>query len=225
MLLFGCLRSFLEHDLACPLQCCFSAAFACSSGSFLALRRSARSGRRAFFKPLDPETPRRLLYLLLRLRPFYSPLGLGPSFYPPINRPFDRLTYTSPPLFLPHFQSVIPAHSVLGSFFAPLLVFSLGVLSSSLPQLTRLLAAFPCLTSSSSPVFSPSPLSHSSTAWTQSVIPAHSVLGCFLSSLPFSSLFSFHPCLDSVGHSGPLGLWLPPPVSSSLNHLHNLPQP
>ena len=32
-------------------------------------------------------------------------------------------------------------------------------------------------------------------------------------------------CLDSVGHSGPLGLWLPAPGSSSPHHLHFPSQP
>ena len=69
------------------------------------------------------------------------------------------------------------------------------MLSSSRPQPsrsfrpTRLLAALPCLTSFPSPVFSPSPPSRSSTARTQSVIPAHSVLNCPPSSLPSSPLF------------------------------------
>ena len=81
-------------------------------------------------------------------------------------------------------QSVILAHSVLGSSFASLLVLALWVLSSSRPQPsrsfrpTRLLAALPCLTSFPSPVFSPFPPSRSSTAGTQWVIPPHSVLDC-----------------------------------------------
>ena len=104
---------------------------------------------------------------------------------------------------------------------------------------TRLLAALTCLTSSPSPVFSPFPPSLSSTAGTQSVIPAHSVLDVLSSSfssllsplafptaltqsvIPAHSVFGFLPLahllpiiftflhsLDSVGHSGPLGLWL-----------------
>ena len=131
--------------------------FKCSSP---ALRRSARSGRRAFFKTLDSETPRRLLYLLLRLRPSYSLLGLGPSFYSPINMPFDRLTYTSPPLFLPlHLPGLSRSFRPTRSL-APLLVLSLGVLL---------------------------------TASTQSVILAHSVVGCF--PLPHFHFFTcfFHP--------------------------------
>ena len=45
----------------------------------------------------------------------------------------------------------------------------------------------------------------------QLVIPAHSVFGFFLPfSSPSSLLHPFLNCLDPVGHSGPLGLWLPP---------------
>ena len=68
------------------------------------------------------------------------------------------------------------------------------VLSSSRPQPsrsfrpTRLLAALPCLTSFPSPVFAPFPPSRSSTAGTQSVIPAHSVLDCPPPSPPSSHL-------------------------------------
>ena len=47
-----------------------------------------------------------------------------------------------------------------------------------------------------------------STAWTQSVIPAHSVFGG-LHSRFHSPLMLFHCCLDSVGHSGPLSRRLP----------------
>ena len=51
-------------------------------------------------------------------------------------------------------------------------------------------------------------------ASTQSVIPAHSVFGCSLSFLyhhfHLSLLRLFPLCLDPVGHSGPLGLWLLP---------------
>ena len=53
---------------------------------------------------------------------------------------------------------------------------------------TRLSAAFTCLTSSPSPFFSPFPPSLSSTAGTQSVIPAHSVLDCPPPSPPSSHL-------------------------------------
>ena len=43
-------------------------------------------------------------------------------------------------------------------------------------------------------------------------------LGPWLIPCLSSLLFSvlLHHCLDSVGHSGPFGLWLPPPVSSTL---------
>ena len=132
-------------------------------------------------------------------------------------------------------QSVIPAHSVLGSSFASLLVLALWVLSSSRPQPsrsfrpTRLLAAlsFTCLftLSTLTLLHSRDSVGHSgplgpglsssfssllsplplTTALTQSVIPAHSVFGFLHLALLLSIIFTFFHSLDSVGHSGPLG--------------------
>ena len=62
---------------------------------------------------------------------------------------------------------------------------------------TVLLLLFPPLTSCFHP------------ALTQSVIPAHSVFGFLPLALLLSIIFTFFHSLDSVGHSGPLGLWLP----------------
>ena len=64
---------------------------------------------------------------------------------------------------------------------------------------TRLSAAFTCLKSSLSPLFSSFPPSLSSTAGTQSVIPAHSVLDCPPPSPPSSHLSpSLLPWTQSV---------------------------
>ena len=64
------LSSFFDMSWFDPCLCGLSAAFACSSGSLLALdARLGLGGARFFFKSLFREPPRRLLYLLLRLLP------------------------------------------------------------------------------------------------------------------------------------------------------------
>ena len=64
----------------------------------------------------------------------------------------------------------------------------------------------PGLSSLFSSLLSPLPFT---TALTQLVIPAHSVFGFLHLSLPPSLISTFFHSLDSVGHSGPLSLWLP----------------
>ena len=124
-------------------------------------------------------------------------MGFAPFSSPSIYRPFDRLTFFSHSPFLPHFLLGLSRSFRPTRFFVPslpLLFFSPSGLPSSRPQPsrsfrpTRLSAAFTCLKSSPSPFFSPFPLSLSSTAGTQSVIPAHSVLDCPPPSPPSSHL-------------------------------------
>ena len=64
----------------------------------------------------------------------------------------------------------------------------------------------PGLSSSFSSLLSPLAFT---AALTRSVIPAHSVFGFLPLALLLSIIFTFFHSLDSVGHSGPLGLWLP----------------
>ena len=123
--------------------------------------------------------------------PFHRPLPLFPILLPPTHSlPFANRT-----------QSVIPAHSVLGfppslrhdpvGHSGPLGLLRVGFLSLLPP---RNLGS----------------VGHSG--------PLSPLLPPYLLSLLSSMLF--HHCLDSVSHSGSLGLWLPAPGSSSLHHLH-----
>ena len=136
-------------------------------------------------------------------------------------------------------QSVIPAHSVSGFFFSfspPSLLGSFlsclgpvghsGPLGLWLPPLFLSPSPIQLFHNCLDPVGHSGPLGPwlflvsspflvhfgvlFSAASTQSVIPAHSVSGFFFSFSPPSLLGSFLSCLGPVGHSGPLGLWLPP---------------
>ena len=109
--------------------------------------------------------------------------------------------------------SVIPAHSVVGCFTLPhflsftcLFTLSTLTLLHSRDSVGHSGPLGPGLSSSFSSLLSPLAFT---AALTQSVIPAHSVFGFLPLSLFLSIIFTFFHSLDSVGHSGPLGLWLP----------------
>ena len=122
-----------------------------------------------------------------------SPTGLSRSFRP-------TRSLASPPLFATT-QSVIPAHSVYCVFS-----FSLSCLCATWAQSVIPAHSVPCCLRT---CFHFSLLCFSTTALTQSVIPAHSVFGFLPLALLLSIIFTVFHGLDSVGHSGPLGLWLP----------------
>ena len=161
-------------------------------------------------------------------------MGFAPFSSPSIYRPFDRLTFLSLSPFLPHFllglsRSFRPTRFLVPSL--PLLFFSpsgcspplgLNPVGHSGPLGCRLLspASNPLFHLSfhpSHPHFPPQP------GLSRSFRPTRSLTVLLLLLPPLS--FRLPYCLDSVGHSGPLGLWLPAPGSSSPHHLHFPSQP
>ena len=161
-------------------------------------------------------------------------MGFAPFSSPSIYRPFDRLTFFSLSPFLPHFllglsRSFRPTRFLVPSL--PLLFFSpsgcspplgLNPVGHSGPLGCRLLspASNPLLHLSfhpSHPHFPPQP------GLSRSFRPTRSLTVLLLLLPPLT--FRLPYCLDSVGHSGPLGLWLPAPGSSSPHLLHFPSQP
>ena len=109
--------------------------------------------------------------------PVHFSSTLSPFAHP--SRPFDCLTSTPLPLSHPLLRLDSVDHS--GSL-GPWLFLVCSPLLAHQGFFSRFIAS------------------------TQSVIPAHSVLGCLLSHLDFHLLLGFSsPCLDSVDHSSPLG--------------------
>ena len=152
-----------------------------------------------------------------------------------IYRLFNRLTFSPPSPFLPHFllglsRSFRPTRSLAPSL--PLFLFSpsgcfpplgLNPVGHSGPLGCWLLypASLPFLHLSFHPFHPHAP---PQPKLSRSFRPTRSRTVLLLLFPPLPS--SFHHCLDSVGHSGPLGLWLPIPLALLLSiiftFLHSL---